>query len=120
VNGENEAYDLKEEIGGRTTAVDSRRRERLVKEKMRRGVGGGRAQFRVTFRADFPSRAVQPGNDTVVGAHFGRAGRGPKTDPRRVSQLVERTAVGEGGEGFYIARSGSKFDFLVISRGGGA
>ena len=39
MNGENEAYDSKKEIGGRTTAVDSRRRERLVKEKMRRGVG---------------------------------------------------------------------------------
>ena len=99
VNGENEAYDSKKkekEIGGRTTAVDSRRRERLVKEKMRLGVGGGRAQFRVIFRADFPSCAVQPGNDTVVGAHFGSAGRGPKMDPRRVSRLVERTAVGEG------------------------
>jgi hypothetical protein len=36
------------------------------------------------------------GNDTVVGAHFGRAGRGPKMDLRRVSRLVERTAVGEG------------------------
>jgi hypothetical protein len=39
VNGENEAYDSKEEIRGRTAAVDSRRRERLVKEKMRRGSG---------------------------------------------------------------------------------
>jgi hypothetical protein len=81
VNGENEAYDStkKKEIGGRTTVVNSRRRERLVKEKMR--LGGGRAQFRVTFRADFPSRAVQPGNDTVVGAHFGRAGRGAQNGP---------------------------------------
>ena len=26
--------------------------------------------------------------------------------------------AGEGGEGFYIARSGSKFDLLVISEGG--
>jgi hypothetical protein len=39
-------------------------------------------------------------------------------DPRRVSRLVEWTAVGEDGEGFYIARSGSKFDLLVISEGG--
>jgi hypothetical protein len=40
VNGENEAYDSKkEEIRGRTAAVDSRRRERLVKEKMRRESG---------------------------------------------------------------------------------
>jgi hypothetical protein len=29
-----------------------------------------------------------------------------------------REAEGEGGEGFYIARSGSKFDLPVISRGG--
>jgi hypothetical protein len=39
VNGENEAYDSKKEIGGRTAAVDSRRRERLMKEKMRREGG---------------------------------------------------------------------------------
>ena len=56
------------------------------------GRGGGRAQFRVTFRADFPSRAVQPGNDTISAALAG----GPKMDPRRVSRLVKRTAVGEG------------------------
>jgi hypothetical protein len=30
------------------------------------------------FGADFPSSAVQPRNDTVVGAHFGRAGQGFK------------------------------------------
>jgi hypothetical protein len=39
VNGENEAYDSKKKIGGRTTAVDSKRRERSVKEKMKRGGG---------------------------------------------------------------------------------
>jgi hypothetical protein len=39
VNGENEAYDSKKEIRGGTAAVDSRRRERLVKEKIRRGSG---------------------------------------------------------------------------------
>jgi hypothetical protein len=55
--------------------------------------------------------------------HFGRAGRGSKMDPRRVNRLVERArrgeqgvgdgspgsreAEGEGGEDFYIARSGS-------------
>jgi len=40
VDSENEAYDSKKkEIGGRTTTVDSRWRERLVKEKMRRGGG---------------------------------------------------------------------------------
>jgi hypothetical protein len=87
------------------------------------------------FRADFPSCAVQLRNDTVVGAHFGRAGQGSKTDPRRVSRLVGRTAVGEGwgarrltqlaqgggegGEGLYIARSGRRTDLLVSPRGGG-
>ena len=29
-----------------------------------------------------------------------------------------REAEGEGGEGFYITRGGSKFDLLVISGGG--
>jgi hypothetical protein len=38
-------------------------------------------------------------------------------DPRRASRLVERPAVGEGGEGFYVARSGSKFDLLAILGG---
>src|ERR1700728_1559261 len=42
-------------------------------------------------------------------------------DPSRVSRLVERTAVGEDSEGFYIARSGSKCearkgDHFVISQ----
>jgi hypothetical protein len=35
------------------------------------------------------------------------------------SSGLARGAEGEGGEGFYIARSGSKFDLLVICRGGG-
>jgi hypothetical protein len=92
----------------RSTADGERR---LRKKKMRRG--SGRAQLRVIFRADLPSCAVQPRNDTIVGAHFGRAGQGPKMDPRRVTRLVERTAVGEGGEDFYIARSGKRADLLV-------
>jgi hypothetical protein len=33
-------------------------------------------------------------------AHFGRAGQGPKTDPHKVTLLVERTAVGEGERGW--------------------
>jgi hypothetical protein len=61
---------------------------------MRRG--GGRAQFKVVFSADFPSCAVQPRNDTVVGAHFGRASQERKIDPHGMIRLVERTAVGEG------------------------
>jgi hypothetical protein len=31
-----------------------------------------------------------------VGAHFGRAGQGPKIDPHMVIRLVEQTAVGDG------------------------
>jgi hypothetical protein len=46
---------------------------------------GGRAQFRVIFRAHLPSCAVQPRSDTIVGAYFGRAGQGPKMHPRRVT-----------------------------------
>jgi hypothetical protein len=38
-----------------------------------------------------------PRNDTVMGAHFGRAGQGPEMDPGRVSRLVEWTEVGEDG-----------------------
>jgi hypothetical protein len=57
-------------------------------------VEGGRAQFRVIFGADLPLRAVQPRNDTIEGAHFGRAGQGPKMDPRRVTRLVKRTGGG--------------------------
>jgi hypothetical protein len=44
------------------------------------------------FRADLPSCAVQQRNDTIVGAHFGRAGQGPKMNPCRATRLVERTA----------------------------
>lgn len=40
-------------------------------------------------------------------------------DPCMVSRLVERAAVGEGGEGVYIAQSGRRIDLLVI-RGGKA
>jgi hypothetical protein len=48
---------------------------------------------------------MQPRNDTVVGAHFGRAGQGPKMDPRRLNRLVERTAVGEGQVTAHPARA---------------
>jgi hypothetical protein len=67
-------------------------------------------------------------NDTFVGARFGRAGQGPKMDSRRATRSVERTAVGEGergwvskgegGEGFYIARSGRRADSLASPKGG--
>jgi hypothetical protein len=50
----------------------------------------------VIFRVDVPSCAVQPRSDTVVGAHFGRAGQGPEMDPQKVSSLVKRTEVGKG------------------------
>lgn len=60
-------------------------------------------RFRRTRRSLSESRGVvnaigdvAPRNDTVVGANFGRAGQGPKMYPRRVSRLMERTAVGEG------------------------
>src|SRR5271155_1439180 len=36
---------------------------------------------RVMLRADLPSPAAQRRSDTVVGAHFGRAGQGPEMDP---------------------------------------
>jgi hypothetical protein len=45
---------------------------------------------------NLPSYALQPRNDTAVGAHCGRVGQGPEMDPRRRGRLVERTAVGEG------------------------
>jgi hypothetical protein len=60
--------------------------------------GRWESEARFTFRVNLPSCAVPPRNDTVVGAHFGRAGQGgPKIEPRRVSRLAKRTAVGEGG-----------------------
>ena len=49
------------------------------------------------IRVNLPSYALQPRNDTAVGAHCGRADQGPEMDPRSRSRLVERTAVGEGG-----------------------
>jgi hypothetical protein len=48
------------------------------------------------IRVNLPSYALQPRNDTAVGAHCGRADQGPEMDPRSRSRLVERTAVGEG------------------------
>jgi hypothetical protein len=89
-------------MGGQPTTIDRQRTERererdCRKEKMRRGEGKA-IEVRVSaiFRVDCLSCTMQPRNDTVVGAHFGRAGQGPKMDPRRLSRLVERTAVGEG------------------------
>jgi hypothetical protein len=51
----------------------------------------------VVIRVNLPSYALQPRNDTVVGAHCGRADQGPEMDPRSRSRLVERAVVGEGG-----------------------
>ena len=87
-------------MGGQPTTIDRQRTERerdCRKEKMRRGEGKA-IEVRVSaiFRVDCLSCTMQPRNDTVVGAHFGRAGQGPKVDPRRLSRLVEWTAVGEG------------------------
>jgi hypothetical protein len=53
--------------------------------------------LRGIIRVNLPSYALQPRNDTAVGAHCGRADQGPEMDPRSRSRLVERTAVGEGG-----------------------
>jgi hypothetical protein len=35
---------------------------------------------------------------------LGRAGQGLKMDPRKVTRLVERTAIGEGGRGWVSKR----------------
>ena len=56
-----------------------------------------RERSEVIIRVSLPSYALQPRNDTAVGAHCGRADQGPEMDPRSRSRLVERTAVGEGG-----------------------
>jgi len=106
----NEAYDSEKKTGGWTTTVDGRRRERL-KKKMRRG------------KWEIP---VQSYNDTIVGAHFGRAGQRPKMDPRSVTRLVERTAVGEGERG-WVSKGWTKVSPLTwggwqltrLARGGG-
>jgi hypothetical protein len=50
----------------------------------------------LSFRIALPSFCATARNDALVGAHFGRADQGPKMDPRTVSRLVERMAVGEG------------------------
>jgi hypothetical protein len=63
--------------------------------KGRREDGRGRSE--VITRVNLPSYALQPRNDTAVGAHCGRVDQVPEMDPRRRSRLVERTAVGEGG-----------------------
>jgi hypothetical protein len=60
------------------------------------------SQLGVIFGLDLPSCAVQSRNDTIEGAHFGRAGQGPKMDP----------------EDFDVARCGRLADLLVV--GGGA
>jgi hypothetical protein len=51
---------------------------------------------RVIFGVDLPSPAMQPRNDTVVGAHFGRASQRSEMDSQTVSQLLQRTEMGKG------------------------
>jgi hypothetical protein len=97
------------------------------------------------FSVDLPSCAVPPRNDTVAGTHFGCLGLGAQNEPRRRQESISRAdggglgwvsegeaaylgvgagspgsreATGEGGEGFYISRSGRRAD-LLASRGGG-
>jgi hypothetical protein len=68
-----------------------------VTEKEKRRREGGRERSEVIIGVNLPSYALQPRNDTAVGAHCGRADQGLEMDPRRRSRLVERTAVVEGG-----------------------
>jgi len=92
VNGENEANDSKKEIRGRTAAVDSRRRERLVKEKMRRGSGRWESPVQrfhlesISLRG-WCSLETTPSWEPILTAL-------PKMEPRRVSRSAEQTAVG--------------------------
>jgi hypothetical protein len=81
-------------MGERTTLVDTTRRERWKKEKMTRG--GGRTQFRVAFRADFPSFAVQPRNDAIVAAHFGPRWPGAQNGPVYRDSTGRADGVGRG------------------------
>jgi hypothetical protein len=67
-----------------------------VTEKEKRRREGGRERSEVIIRVNLPSYALQPRNDTAMGAHYGRADQGPEMDPRSRSRLVERTVVGEG------------------------
>jgi len=53
------------------------------------------SEFIVTFSVDLPSCAVPPKNDTVVGAHFGRAGQGPKMHPG--GECIRRLVKTDGG-----------------------
>ena len=76
-------------------ASDSEAARLLLKEK--RGWEGGRDRLEVIIRVNLPSYALQPRNDTAVGAHYGRADQGPEMDLRSQSRLVQRAAVGEGG-----------------------
>ena len=65
--------------------------------RRRKGDGeGGRERSEVIIRVNLPSYALQPRNDTAMGAHCGRADQGPEMYPRSRSRLVERAAVGEG------------------------
>jgi hypothetical protein len=68
-----------------------------VTEKEKREREGGGERSEVIIRVNLPSYALQPRNDTTVGAHCGHAGQGPEMGPRRRSRLVERTAVVDGG-----------------------
>ena len=56
-----------------------------------------RERSEVITRVSLPSYALQPRNDTAVGAHYRHTDQGPEMDPRSRSRLVQRAAVGEGG-----------------------
>jgi hypothetical protein len=73
-------------IDGQRTARERERDRR--KEEMRRGEGRA-IEVRVSaiFRVDSLSCTVQPRNDTVVGAHFGRAGQGAQNGPAQVESI---------------------------------
>jgi hypothetical protein len=60
---------------------------------------GGRAQFRVVFSADFPSCAVQPRNDAVMGAHFWPCWARAQNEPT-YSDSIARADGGEGEAGW--------------------
>jgi len=77
-----------------------------VTEKEKRRREGERERSEVIVSVNLPSYALQPRNDTAVGAHCGRAGQGPEMDPRSRSRLIERTAVDGGGRRVKVGEHG--------------
>jgi hypothetical protein len=99
VKSENETQDRSRSKWeeNRPRSRGSGRGKRLQKGESKTRRWESKVRVRVIFRVHIPRRvrcnlATTPG----VGAHLGRAGQEPKTDPRGVVRLVERTAVGEG------------------------